>query len=110
MSASWLGIQSTTELWVLWKWKHCQTAVRHEEGQGELRGKQHRSNRCQASAVWKDHHLHRREERPIGSKLNYEWQRLCWFTEELTLATPDGEYNGWEIQKKKIGKLLVSFP
>jgi hypothetical protein len=60
--------------------KHLQTATNRKEGQGELRGKQHRSNRCEASAAWKDQHLHRREDSRFGLKLPYDWQRLCWFT------------------------------
>jgi hypothetical protein len=42
----------------------------------------------------------------MGGNLVYKWQRLCWFTEGLTLSILDSEYNGWEIQKKKMGKLL----
>ena len=38
-------------------------------GWGELRGKQHRSNRCGAFAAWKDKHLHRREDNPTEAKL-----------------------------------------
>ena len=49
-------------------------------GQGELPGKQHRSNRCEASAVWKDQHLHRREDDSTGLKRVHQCQRLCWFT------------------------------
>ena len=38
-------------------------------GRGELRDKQHRSNRCEAFAAWKDQHLHRREDNPTEAKL-----------------------------------------
>jgi hypothetical protein len=30
------------------------------------------------------------------------------FTSQLTLAIPDSQHNGWEIQKKKLGKLLFN--
>jgi hypothetical protein len=45
--------------------KHPQAATSHKEGQGDLRGKQHRSNWCEASATCKDEHLHRHEDSPI---------------------------------------------
>jgi len=54
--------------------KHPQRSTSHNEGQGELGGEQHRSNRCEASASRKDHHLHRHEDRPTGSELVHEWQ------------------------------------
>jgi len=69
MFALWLWIEPITELWVIWK--HPQAATSHKEGQGKLRGKQHRSNRCEASAAGKDHHLLRREDSPTGSNLNH---------------------------------------
>jgi hypothetical protein len=46
--------------------KHPPAANSRKEGQGELRGKQYRSNRCEASAVCNDYHLRRREDRLIG--------------------------------------------
>jgi len=57
------------------------TVMTQGHGQSELPGKQHRSNRCEASAACEDNHLHRHEDMLISSKLHYEWQRLCWFTE-----------------------------
>jgi hypothetical protein len=59
-----------------WLVLHCS-----KEGQGELRGKPHRSNRCGDFAAYEDQHLRRREDRRKGSKLLDEWQRLCWFAE-----------------------------
>ena len=46
--------------------KPRQPATSHKEGQGELRGKQHRSNRCEASAAYEDHHLHRHADSKTG--------------------------------------------
>ena len=52
-----------------------------KEGQGEQRGKPHRSNRCGDFAAHEDQPLRRPEERPTASKLMNEWQILCRFTE-----------------------------
>ena len=62
-------------------------------GRGELRDKQHRSNRCEAFAAWKDQHLHWREDNPTDAKLIQERQRLCWFTKEFTPAIPNCRHN-----------------
>ena len=75
-----------------------------KEGQGELRGKPHRSNRCKDFAANEDRHLRRRKDRSIGPKLDDEWQRLCWFTEQLTLSTPRSHYSNRTNPKEKNGK------
>jgi len=59
--------------------KHLEGATSFRVGQGELRRKQHRSNRCEASAARNDQHLLRREDNPTEAKLVQYWQRLCWF-------------------------------
>ena len=57
--------------------KDAQGATSQREGQGELRGKPHRSNRCGASVAYEDQHLRRHEDTPIGlAWMFYEWQRL----------------------------------
>jgi hypothetical protein len=48
----------------------------YKQGQGELRGKPHRSNRCGDFAAYEDLHLRRREGSSISVKLYDEWQRL----------------------------------
>jgi hypothetical protein len=40
----------------------------HQEGQGELRGKQHRNSRCRTSAAYEDYHLRRQEDGSMGLK------------------------------------------
>jgi len=80
--------------------KPPQTANSQKEGQSELRGKPHRSNRCSSFAAYEDRHLRRREDRPTGSELDHEWQRLCWFTEQLTLAFLRSHSSNWTNPKK----------
>jgi hypothetical protein len=73
MIAVGLWIQSIIDLRVIWK------------GQGELRGKPHWSNRCEASAACKDHHLRRREDSPTG--LTRMFHELQWRDHEDGRAT-----------------------
>jgi hypothetical protein len=55
----------------IWLSLHCS-----KQGQGELRGKPHRSNRCGDFAAYEDHQLHRREDSASSLTPNDNCQRL----------------------------------
>ena len=61
--------------------KHLTQQPVSREGQGELRGKEHRNNRCEASAACEDHQLHPHKERPNG---------LTWMFHELLSRYQEG--------------------